>query len=180
MALARSPCVATGDLPAACRAITEAAAQLLDVARSSIWLYDEARTVTHCVALYEAASATHSEGKTLAAADYPVYFRALEDERVIDAADAIRDPRTAEFSAGYLTPLGIGAMLDAPIRVGGRMVGVMCNEHVGPARQWTTDEEQFAGSLADFIALALESSKRAQTEAELRSMVQALESADAS
>ena len=68
-------------------------------------------------------------------------------------------------------------MLDAPIRVGGRMVGVLCNEHVGTARAWTPEEERFAGSIADFVALALESNKRRESEEQLRAMVAALEEA---
>ena len=91
--------------------------------------------------------------------------------------DAHTDPRTREFSASYLAPLGISSMLDAPIRVGGRMIGVICNEQVGPARTWSIDEEQFAGSLADFIALAMESSQRRETEQQLRTMLQEYEEA---
>ncbi len=33
-----------------------------------------------------------------------------------------------------LFPLNIGAMLDAPIRRKGQVVGVLCNEHVGGAK----------------------------------------------
>ena len=36
-------------------------------------------------------------------------------------------------------------MLDAPIKVNGVMVGVVCNEHIGPIRHWTKDEEEFSG-----------------------------------
>ena len=37
-----------------------------------------------------------------------------------------------QLSSVYLAPLGIGAMLEAPIRRMGRPVGVLCSEHVGP------------------------------------------------
>lgn len=175
MRLARSPSLGTGELDASLREITECASQVLGVARSSVWTYNADHTSILCLELYLGDVDAHESGVELPAESYPAYFRALREERSIAAHDAHSDPRTSEFSAGYLRPLGIGAMLDAPIRVGGRMIGVLCNEHVGGARTWTADEEQFAASLADFIALAMESSRRRETEEQLRAMVQMLE-----
>jgi GAF domain-containing protein len=177
MRLARSPHLGDGRLDAALREITETASEVLGVERSSVWTYNADQTAIRCLELFVRKTKTHESGVELPGATYPAYFRALRDERTIAANDAHTDARTKEFSAGYLAPLGIGAMLDAPIRVGGRMIGVICNEHVGPARPWTADEEQFAASLADFIALAMESDRRRETEAQLREMVKMLEDA---
>ena len=52
-------------------------------------------------------------------------FDALMSGRAIDAHDACDDPRTSEFRDGYLVPGGISSMLDAAIRVGGKIVGVV-------------------------------------------------------
>ena len=175
MELARHESLGSGQLDEALRRITETASVVLSVARSSVWLYNADQTSILCLELFVRDKGTHESGVELKQKDFPTYFDALKSERTIPAHDAHTDPRTACFSAPYLAPLGIGAMLDAPIRAGGRMIGVICNEHVGGARTWTTDEEQFAGSLADFIALALETSKRKQTEQELRAMVQSLD-----
>ncbi|UJR87190.1 GAF domain-containing protein [Sandaracinus amylolyticus] len=175
MRLARSPSVGEGRLDDALREITECASQVLRCARSSVWIYDADHTAIRCIDLYLADSGAHEVGIVLPAKTYPAYFRALREDRTIAARDAHTDPRTSEFSAGYLAPLGIGAMLDAPIHVGGRMIGVLCNEHVGAARAWSADEEQFAGSIADFVALAMESQKRREIEDQLRAMVAALE-----
>ena len=65
-------------------------------------------------------------------------------------------------------PLGITSMLDAPIRVAGRVAGVVCHEHVGPPRDWSPAEQSFAGSIADLAALALEAAERARTGVALR------------
>jgi two-component system sensor histidine kinase/response regulator len=173
--LARSQSASDGRLDVAIREITECASEVLDVERSSVWTYDAHETAIQCIDLFVRKDAAHDSGVVLPAASYPGYFRALKEERSIAAHDAHTDARTSEFSQGYLTPLGIGAMLDAPIRASGRMVGVLCNEHVGGARTWTADEERFAGSIADFVALALESQKRLESEAQLRAMVSALE-----
>lgn len=177
MALARSESLGRGALDESLREITETASTILGVERSSVWIYDGDQTAILCLELFQRGKRTHESGIELLATSFPHYFAALKEERVIAAHDAHTDPHTREFTASYLAPLGIGAMLDAPIRVGGRMIGVLCNEHVGLARQWTIEEEQFAVSLADFIALAMESSQRRESEAQLRMMLEAHESA---
>ncbi len=148
--------------------ITRAAAETLDVERASVWLYNADRSVICCADLYEKKEQRHSRGQELSEESYPSYFEALEAERTIAAHEARSDPRTREFKATYLEPLGITSMLDAPIRVGGRMVGVVCHEHVGPPRPWREDEQAFAGSVADAASLAVEESERRRAEAALR------------
>lgn len=171
MKLARSEALGEGQLADALAEITETAAKRLGSGRASVWRYTEDRHSIACVDLFRVDENLHEKGITLDAADYPAYFEALLEQRLITAHDAHRDPRTAEFSDLYLTPLGITSMLDAPVRVGGTMVGILCIEHTGPQRTWTVIEEQFAGALADFTALAFESSERRKTEEELRGLV---------
>lgn len=174
-ALTRSEPVVQGDWELALRAITQTACTTLGVARSSIWLYDEQKTLIECKDLFVAASGSHASGATLLAAHYPAYFHALAAERTIAAADAHTHPATREFSAGYLSPLGIHAMLDAPIFAAGRMVGVVCQEQIGGPRQWEIDEEQFVGSIADMVAMVLESSRRRAAQGQLETVVLQLE-----
>ena len=147
---------ALSDLDSTVRQVDEAIARTLRVARSSVWFYDAAKTQIVCADLFQSDSGEHAGGAALSAEDFPPYFAALLEERSIAAHDAHGDPRTACFSEVYLQPLGITSMLDVPIWVGGEMVGVLCCEHVGPARTWTADEENFAYLLASFVALARE------------------------
>ncbi len=145
-----------GDVESTVRRVDEAASDALDVERVSIWFLDAERSKITCADLYERAPRRHTAGTELLARDYAPYFTALLTERTIAAHDAQRDPRTSCFTASYLRPLGIGAMLDVPIWHVGKMVGVVCHEHIGHARQWTPEEESFAYLVANFVALALE------------------------
>jgi PAS domain S-box-containing protein len=174
--LAKHKALNSGDLSAALKEITEAVVHTLRIERVSVWLYDEDCSKIHCIDLYERSVDCHSEGIELAAVNYPAYFQALKAERTIAAHNAHTDPRTKEFLEFYLAPLGITSMLDAPIWLGGQMVGVICHEHVGPARQWALEEQNFAGSIADLVSLAMEACERKQAEEELQ---QAKESAEA-
>ena len=154
-------------MPSACQAITEACAHLLQVERASIWLFDKNRMAISLADLYERGAGQHRADSTLKVADYPSYFRALaEEERAISAHDAARDARTKEFTATYLRPNKIGAMLDAPIRQKRQVVGVLCAEHVGRPRRWTLYEEHLISSLATMVTLALEAAERRDVRSE--------------
>ncbi len=170
LALAKDHALATGDLDRALAAITAAAAATLDVERVSVWLYDEFHTAIRSVDLYELSRRRHSAGTLLLAQAYPSYFDAIASNRAVVVPDARGDPRTFEFTETYLIPHGITSMLDAPIQWGGRTVGILCVEHVGPRRAWTLEEESFTASIADMVAHAFEHEalRRAEDEAHRR------------
>jgi hypothetical protein len=155
----------TGDLDATVRRMTETACSTLDVERVSVWFLDAERTKIVCADLFQRKSAEHSSGVELMATDFAPYFEALATKRPILAHDANKDPRTSCFSEVYLQPLGIGALLDVPIWAGGEMVGVICHEHVGGVRNWTSDEESFAHVLAGLVSVAFEQRGRARAAA---------------
>ena len=166
--LTKSKNIHGGVLEDALREATEAAAHTLEVERSGVWLFNEGKASLRCHDLFERSANRHSKGMELTADQYPRYFHELASERVIAAHDAVRDSRTSEFNAHYLSPLGIASMLNAPIQSGGRMVGVICYEHVGSIHTWTLEEQQFANSMANLVSLALESTERLQAEVALR------------
>ena len=145
-----------GNLSATVRRMTEAAAFMLPVERVSVWFLDEAKSKLVCADLFERSKSLHSSGVELFARDFGSYFDALKRERTIAAEDANQDARTRCFSESYLKPLNIGAMLDVPVWAKGRMVGVVCCEHVGGKRAWTNDEETFIYMLSSLVAVTLE------------------------
>jgi len=151
---------------AALRLLTEAAARTLGVARVGIWFFDAGSTLL-CADHFDQHSGTHQAGLSLAAEDYPEYFSALERWEIIAAGDAIHDPATRCFTESYLRPNNIGAMLDIPVRTAGRVVGVICHEHIGTPRGWTAAEQSFASAMGSCVALVLEAAARRQAEAAL-------------
>ncbi|MCT7995665.1 ATP-binding protein [Laspinema olomoucense] len=167
--LARSKTQNEGNLEAAIAEITEAAANTLAVERVGVWLYDNNQTEITCINLYERTERLHSSGSLLLTAPYPQYFQSLETERAISVDHAITDPRTRDLADTYLIPLGITSKLDAPIRIGGKIVGIVCCEHRGISRRWKLGERNFAASIADYTALALETHDRIKTQTELES-----------
>lgn len=154
------------DINVALGDIAKAAAHCLEVQRVSIWMFNEDKSVLACTELYDKSENVHRAGTELRAEDYPRYFNALLTERSIAAHDAHTDPRTSEFSAAYLGPLDIHAMLDAPIRIGGDLRGVVCHEQVGAPRHWLASDQSFAASAADLVSLTLTEHERHREEQE--------------
>jgi len=152
------------DLDAALLEITEAAARTLEVERVGIWFFEGQAERLRCVDVFARGPNRHEGGSVLAAVDFPAYFKALREERAVAARDAREDPRTKELAATHLQPKGIVSVLDAPVRLGGQLVGVLRHEHTGIPRAWTTEEQQFAGSLADLAALVTEAHERRWAE----------------
>jgi GAF domain-containing protein len=147
----------------------------LGVERVSVWLFTEDDSVIVCEDLYKLSENLHEKGLRLHASAYPRYFEALEDGRVVAANDACTDPRTSELTDGYLKTWGITSMMDAPVRLYRKLVGIVCHEHVGPRREWTAEEQDFAASIADMVSLSLESSARKRAEEELQKRLKELE-----
>jgi diguanylate cyclase (GGDEF)-like protein/PAS domain S-box-containing protein len=155
----RSGLLADG-LAAVIARLTEVAARTLGAQRASVWMFDDSHTALELSDMYESVVSVHAQSGRLDANRYPAYFDAFRSQRVVSAIDARRDPRTREFRDDYLLPLGIVSMLDAAIWQQGVLRGVVCIESVGVRREWTPDEEQFAASIADLVALASENAQR--------------------
>ena len=163
------------DLGAMLARLAEAASMTLDVERTSVWRLRQDGSAIDCLHLFERGPARHSQGLVISEQAAPEYFRALASERVIAAHLAREDPRTAEFREGYLEPLGITSMLDAPVFVDGKATAVICHEHVGAPRRWQFWEELVASTFADFVALLLSAEARRRQALERRAYEAELE-----
>ncbi|MBL7686157.1 MAG: GAF domain-containing protein [Deltaproteobacteria bacterium] len=148
--------------------ITQISSQMLHCEQVGIWWFDENRSSITCATVYKKTSQSFEKGACLKSEDYPNYFHALEENRTLAAHDARKDPRTSEFTQNYLIPQQITSMMDVPIRLHGKVIGIICHEHIGEPREWTLEEQDFAASVADLTSLALESSERKKAEAETR------------
>ncbi len=167
--LAKSDQLAGGDFRAFSSLAAETLADALPVERVGVWQFNKERSVLTCKDLFERTARRHSGGTELDHDDYRRYFAALEQGRVVAAEDALTHPSTSEFADSYLRPQGIGAMLDVPLRRAGQVVGVICCEHVGPARKWADQDEEFAASVADLLVMSLEAAERRRAERAFRS-----------
>ncbi|MEL7642077.1 MAG: PAS domain S-box protein [Solidesulfovibrio sp.] len=177
--LAGLPSLEDGDFTAFATALVEKSMAVLGVGRAGVWLLspDDDRLICRIAG----GAARADEGSSLGRADAPGYFEALAHERllVVNAIEA--SPLTRPLAETYLAPRGIVSLLDAPLRFSGRPAGVLKLEHTGTPRRFADDEQAFAGSAADLLALAMEAAERrqaarelAESELRLRSLVEAM------
>ena len=168
LAMARLTTADSGNLADVFRSVCAISAETLLVERVGIWFLVEGASALRCANLFERSRGEHSEGVTLRVGEFPNYFAALRAMKAVPIALAAVDARGSELYEPYLQPLGITSLLDAPLWQQGRVIGVVCHEHVGPPRDWTTEEIDFAGSVADLVALKLGGAEISELRATLR------------
>lgn len=151
------------DIDEAAKDVLKTDAETLGVNRVSLWFYNEDQSAIRCKLLYQLKSNSYDEGLVLQAADFPTYFKALRENRLIASNDVWKDPVMKEFPA-YFSAYGINSMMDVPVWYQGKMAGVVCHEHTGPAREWTLENQDFAASISDFISLNMERMERKKAE----------------
>ena len=150
--------------------ISETAADVLEVERVNIWQYDHAAETLRCLHHYARSTGLHETSPLGTVLRIGAgYAAALDRVRVITAADADADAE-AEGSEldDYLRLHGIGSLLDAPVRSAGELLGVICHEHVGAPRIWSPEDQAFAASIGDYVAMAYEIDRRRRLEGRVR------------
>lgn len=163
-----SQSVPLGNVESLVHEITTMAANVMEVERVSVWLFDESQPLLNCIDLYESTPKRHSSGFILLESEYRSEFAFLKRDKWMDADDPYTDPRTKGYVETYLKPNNIRSMLDIVIRSSGKDYGAICFEHVNQAHHWEVDEISFAFQLADQIALSIASRERLKAESALR------------
>ncbi|MEH2241171.1 ATP-binding protein [Nostoc sp.] len=183
--LANHKAVSEGNLETAFKVITEKAANALEVERVGVWLFNgdaygglRQRTKLQCINLYELSKQRHSASLERNLADYPIYFKALASARIITVTDTRTDPRVQELWNELLEPKNIVSLIDTSIWVGGEVVGTVLYEQIGNPRTWELSEQNFVGSIAEFVALTLEVCDRKRAQSSLREAKEAGEVAN--
>ena len=156
--------VASGDSLAFAKHLVRSTSSAILCNRVSVWMLSEQGDEMFCLALHQNEGEQQLGQLLLRRADYPRYFSAVASRGWICANDAISDPATSEFAELYLKPLGISSMLDAGIIIAGKVVGVLCLEHIGAQRQWHSDEEAFVSAIAAVMAQTLSVAQRKDAE----------------
>jgi len=161
------PELSSGVLEEAVNLITEKGSYALNAHRVGIWTINNAGDKLSGLSYYDLIAKSHAVQGELDISKCPEYRGLLRTERLIITNNA--------WKPNPLTPIldkyepNICSFLDAPIRVGGKLFGVVCIEQdrcreFPYKREWTIDEQNFAATLADFAALAMESSERWRLE----------------
>ncbi|AGA85052.1 EAL domain-containing protein [Stutzerimonas stutzeri] len=156
--LARHRYSSTNPQQEAAQLITQAACEVYEVDRAAIWHLNGTRLEP--IACYRLGSDNYETLPEVELTPFPRYLQALQSGRAVDAQDVSQDHRTSALGEQLHRPQGIRSILDASIRVGGEVIGVLSLQHAGQPRTWQADEVAFAGELADQYAQVLANQQR--------------------
>jgi len=165
--LLRSAVVSGGTLEEALAEVCRVASGTLEVSRVNIWEFGNEMTSITSLLNYDGRFTELKDNVTLYRYQIPKYFSLFETEEIIPTKDALNDPDTVELKGGYLEVNGIRALMDVPVRISGKMVGLVCFEDTTKTREWDSGEQKFGLFLAQVIALTIETSRRKKTQKEL-------------
>lgn len=145
--------------------ILEKSAKCFSVERAGYWDYFTDRI--QCKSLYVLAENNFKKDFILYKEKYPKYFNSLEEEIQIEAADVYSDNKTQELTLDYIPENKIKSLLDTPIFINGKLTGILCFETTEKQCFWDSEDINFARSISDLIAIAIESQMRLEAEKKL-------------
>lgn len=133
----------------------------LHIERMSVWLFNNEKDAIISMGEYDLRSHTFKKENILHQKDFPVYFKSLNENKILLAPNIYTNPNTAEFTEDYSKPNDIISLMDIPLRIGGELVGVMCFEKTGKTERIFSEKEQtFAFSVSLVFASNLEARHR--------------------
>ena len=133
----------------------------LHIERMSVWIFNPKKDAIISMGEYDTRTSKMERDNILSKLEYPHYFKALKENKIILAPDIINHPSTKEFTIPYSIPNGICSLMDVPLRISGELVGVMCFEKCGSVlRNFSEKEQTFAFSLGLVFASNLEARHR--------------------
>ena len=139
--------------------------QKTGINRISYWIYSD--EYIKCHKLYIGDENKFESGLILFKKDFPNYFEAIEKELQVIANNVYKSKETQEFCHDYFPTYNIKSMLDTPINLNGKLIGILCLESTNTIKEWDNEDINFAKSLTDVIAISIETQKRTDLEKRL-------------
>lgn len=158
--LSHSSHLHNGDILNFSKELLKIAAEAIGCQRTNAWLFNDEQTVLRSINAFDATKKEFSIEGDLQKEHLPNYFRHLTQNKIIVSNDAAASELNKELIASYILPNQIKSMIDVPLRSEGKMIGVMCFEHVHKSHVWTASDQKFTQSLAQLFSLAIETNKK--------------------
>ncbi len=163
--ITKSPALTSGDLLEAAKFIACEGSKALNTSRVGIWKIDLESNMLKSVVTYDRVRDQFVTQEDFSLNDRAFYIKQLNLNRIICINDIHKDNVLSDLVGNY--EKNIFSLLDAPVRIDGKLVGVVCIEHLYTQRTWSIAEQNFSSSLADLVALAFTSTDKLNAMQEL-------------
>ncbi len=133
----------------------------LRIERVNVWLFNQDKDAIISIGEYDLRSHQFSKNSALHQKDFPAYFKAIQENKILLAPNIYKHPSTFQFNEVYSKPNDIISLMDIPLRIGGELIGVICFEKTGNVERVFSEKEQtFALSISLVLASNLEARHR--------------------
>ncbi|MFN3968289.1 PAS domain S-box protein [Flavobacterium sp.] len=109
-----------------------------------------------CESIYYLKSDRFEKNFFLGKENYANYFENIETGMQIVASNVYNNSITQELCYDYVPKNDIMSLLDTPIFINGKIIGILCFEKTDTPFEWDNEDINFARSIADLIAIAIE------------------------
>ncbi|MCL2820471.1 MAG: ATP-binding protein [Oscillospiraceae bacterium] len=177
--ITKSPTISAGDLKAAARVITQAACEAMNASSVGFWRLSADENSLISQTRFSALKGIDESNEVYDLSIRHTYAKLLRSERLV-AMNSVSDikkvlPYIQESNKDMC------ASLEAPIFIDGNLAGTLSIEQMKSdtytdSREWMAEEQNFASSLSDLMALAITAYERrkAREEAELASQTKSI------
>ncbi len=162
--LTRLPYSSDNNIKETLETLTRNVAEVLGIERVGVWKKESDGLVAQSI--YQRSSNSFETGVKLSEKEFPEYFSAIEQARMIEASDVRQHPDTKQLAEGYFSMEGVRSVLDVPIFINGEVAGALCCAQYETMGLWDGEDINFVKSVSDFVALTYEASKRKELERE--------------
>ncbi|MCL2662904.1 MAG: ATP-binding protein [Oscillospiraceae bacterium] len=161
--ITRDPTLYAGVFRDAARMIAKEGCTALGVQCIGVWMFSNDRNTLINVLSHDTRSSKSTVQRSISLWECDLYKELLESEQLF-IVDDIRSKNALSSSIRDYTG-GLCAYIDAPVRIGGELYGIIrVEQHHSQAyperREWTLKEQDFIFSLANFASVALENTER--------------------
>ena len=147
------------------KSILQTVAKNISINRVSYWSYTSDRL--KCESIYYLENNRYEKNFFIDRVVSPKYFDAIEKGNQIVASNVFENKLTIDLCSDYIPKNKIKSLLDTPIFINDEVIGILCLETTENQREWDNDDINFARSIADIIAIAIETQNRIETEEKL-------------
>jgi two-component sensor histidine kinase len=169
--LSKSPNLHNGEIINFAKEILANSSRTLGCSRCNAWLFENNQDKLVSLLSYNKVNNLFTNEDTLSKEQVPNYFKYLKKNEFIVSDNARIEPINSELLESYIIPNEITSMIDVPLRSDGKMIGVICFEHVKTPHQWSNDEKKFTQSVAQLLSLALETKKKREYRVKLEKII---------
>ena len=123
--------------------------------RVSYWSHNE--NTLHCESIYHLYTDRFEKNLSINAIDFPNYLKQIQFGSQIVASDVYTNQSTKELCVDYFPKNNIKSLLDTPILINGKVIGILCFETTEKKVDWDNEDINFSRAIGDIIAIAIES-----------------------